>query len=267
VGPLARSARDAAIMLNAMAGYDRRDSASSRRPLVDYVPDEDCSIRGLRIGFAENFYFEGLDPAVDSSVRGAIARAASLGGVVKPIRLPDIAALNAAGRVILMAEAAAAMTPHLERRGLFGADVLALLDQGRLVPATSYINAQRVRRAMQREFAKVWAEVDCLMVPTTPITAPRIGEKTVRIDGADEDVRLAASRLARGMNAVGLPALSMPCGLSSGNLPIGLQITGPAFDEALILRVGAALEDSGVGIPHAAPMPQAPSGARIAADR
>ncbi|MGD0499194.1 MAG: amidase [Bryobacteraceae bacterium] len=250
VGPLARSARDAAIALNAIAGYDRRDPACSRWPLVDFVPDEGCSIRGLRIGFPENFYFERLEPAVDSSVRGAMARAASLGAAVKPVRVPDVAALNAASRVIIWAEAAAVMTPHLERRDLFGADVLALLDQGRLVPATSYINAQRFRRAMRSEFAKLWAEIDCLIVPTAPITAPRIGETTVRIDGAEEDIRLAASRLTRGINALGLPALSMPCGLSPGGLPIGLQIVGPAFDEALILRVGAALEDSGVGIPH-----------------
>ena len=147
------------------------------------------------------------------------------------------------------ASAASAMTPHLNRRELFGADVLALLDQGRLVPATDYINAQRLRRAMRREFQKLWDQVDCLVFPTTPHTAPRIGETTLRFDGRDEDARLAATRLVRGINVLGLPALSMPCGLSSSGMPIGLQIVGPAFDEALILRVGAALEDDGVGIP------------------
>jgi aspartyl-tRNA(Asn)/glutamyl-tRNA(Gln) amidotransferase subunit A len=186
---------------------------------------------------------------VELCVRGSIARAASLGAEVKPVVVPDIAALNAVGRVILLAEASAAMEPYRERRKSFGPDVLALLDQGRLVPATDYINAQRLRRAMRREFQKLWSEVDCLVVPTTPHTAPRIGETTVRFDGRDEDARLAATRLVRGINVLGLPALSMPCGLSSGGLPIGLQIVGPAFQEALILRIGAALEDDGVGIP------------------
>jgi Asp-tRNA(Asn)/Glu-tRNA(Gln) amidotransferase A subunit family amidase len=91
--------------------------------------------------------------------------------------------------------------------------------------------------------------VDCLFTPATPNTAPRIGDTTVRLGGRDEDVRLATTRLVRGINALGLPALSMPCGLSANRLPVGLQIVGPAFEEALILRVGAALEDDGVLIP------------------
>jgi aspartyl-tRNA(Asn)/glutamyl-tRNA(Gln) amidotransferase subunit A len=248
MGPLARSVRDAAVALNAIAGYDRRDPACSRHPVVDYVPDEGCSVRGIRIGFAASF-FERLNGDVELCVRGAIARAASLGAEVKPVAVPDVAALNAVGRVILMAEASAAMEPYRERRESIGRDVLALLDQGRLVPATDYINAQRLRRALRREFQKLWSEVDCLVFPTTPHTAPRIGETTLRFDGRDEDARLAATRLVRGINVLGLPALSMPCGLSSSGLPIGLQIVGPAFDEALILRIGAALEDDGVGIP------------------
>lgn len=249
VGPLTRSVRDAAILLNAIAGYDRRDETSSRRPVVDYVPDDGCSIRGLRIGFPENFFFERLDGDVESSVRGSVARAGSLGAVVKSVRVPDMAALNAVARVILLAEASAMMEPCLEPRQSFGPDVLALLDQGRLLPATDYVNAQRLRRKIRREFEKVWTEVDCLFLPTTPGTAPEIGARTVRLGGCEEDVRLAATRLVRGINALGYPALSMPCGLSASALPIGLQIVGPAFEEALILRIGAALEDGGVGIP------------------
>ncbi len=249
MGPLSRSVRDAAIVLNAIAGHDPRDEASSRRPVVDYVPEEGCSIRGLRVGFPESFFFERLDPDVESAVRGAIARAASLGADVRPVRVPDVAALNAVGRVILLAEASAVLEPYLENRGLFGADVLALLDQGRLVAATDYINAQRLRKKMRMEFQKVWKEVDCLICAATPNTAPRIGETTVRLGGREEDVRLATTRLVRGINVLGYPALSIPCGLSGGGLPIGLQIVGPAFDEATVLRIGAALEDGGVGIP------------------
>jgi aspartyl-tRNA(Asn)/glutamyl-tRNA(Gln) amidotransferase subunit A len=249
VGPLTRSVRDAALILNAIAGYDRADATSSRHPVVDFVPDEDCSIRGLRIGFPETFFFERLNPDVESAVRGAIARAESLGAEVKPVKVPGMEAMNAAGRVILLCEASALLEPHLGNRSRFGPDVLALLDQGRLLPATDYIHAQRLRKQMQREFARVWSAVDCLITPTTPNTAPRIGQSTVKLGGREEDVRLATTRLVRAMNLLGLPALSMPCGLSADGLPMGLQIVGPAFHEALILRVGAALEDGGVGIP------------------
>jgi aspartyl-tRNA(Asn)/glutamyl-tRNA(Gln) amidotransferase subunit A len=169
--------------------------------------------------------------------------------VVKPVRLPDIAALNAVARVVLLSEASAVAEPYPEDRSLYGADVRALLDQGRLVPATDYINAQRLRRKMRTEFNQVWDEVDCLMTPATPNPAPRVGDTTVRLGGREEDVRLASTRLVRGVNALGLPALSLPCGLSAAGLPVGLQIIGAAFEEAMLLRIGAALEDGGVGIP------------------
>jgi len=249
MGPLTRSVRDAALVLNAIAGYDRRDPASSRHPVVDFIPEEGCSLRGVRVGFPENFFFDRLDPDVESSVRGAIARAESLGAEVKRVVVPDMDALNAVGRVILLAEASAVYEPYLADRSRFGADVLDLLDQGRLVPATDYINAQRLRRQMLRQFVKLWSSIDCLLCPTTPNTAPKIGATVVRLGGHDENVRLATTRLVRGINVLGLPALSIPCGLSADGLPIGLQIIGPAFEEALILRVGAALEEGGVGIP------------------
>jgi aspartyl-tRNA(Asn)/glutamyl-tRNA(Gln) amidotransferase subunit A len=237
------------VVFDAIAGYDRRDAASSRHPVVETVPEVGCSIRGVRIGFAENFFFERLDADVESSVRGAFARAESLGAVLVPVRLPDMEAVTAVGRVILLCEASAMMEPHLNNRGQFGADVLALLDQGRLLAATDYIQAQRLRRKMQREFAAVWREVDCLIAPATPTAAPRVGENTVRLGGREEDLRILTTRLVRGFNVLGLPSLGMPCGLSAAGLPVGLQIVGPAMEEALILRVGAAMEDGGVGIP------------------
>jgi len=249
IGPLARTVRDTAVTLNVIAGRDPRDATTSRRPPIDFVPDDGCSIRGVRIGFPSEFYFDDLDPDVESSVRGAIARANSIGAVVKAVHLPDIETINTVARIILLAEASAMAAPHWAKRDQFGPDVLALLDQGRLLPAVDYVNAQRLRRSLRREFDQIWRDVDCLITPTTPATAPKVGDATVRLGGRDVDVRLAATRLVRAINALGLPALSIPCGLSSTGLPIGMQIVGPAFDEALILRVGAALEDNGVGVP------------------
>ena len=249
MGPLTRAVRDAAAVLNAIAGYDPRDDSSSRRPVENYVPEPEPSIRGLRVGLAENFYYERLDPDVDAAVRGAFAAAESLGAQVVPLRVPDIAAINAVARVILLAEASALMEPHLEQRDQFGADVLALLDQGRLLPATDYVNAQCLRRQMQREFNGLWSRVDCLFTPTIPITAPRIGETGTAIGGESEDVRLATTRLVRAINVLGLPAISIPCGSDRRGLSIGLQIIGKPFAEALILRVAQAL------LPGEAPVP------------
>ncbi len=244
LGPLARTVRDTALALNAIAGEDPRDESSSAVPVDDYLPGPDCSIAGLRVGCPENFFFDALDPEVEESVRRAVALAGELGAAVVPIRVPDVAAVNAIGRLILLAEAAAVMEPYLSDRSRFGADVLALLDQGRLIPATDYVQAQRLRRLAQREFASLWEKVDCLMMPATAMPAPKIGAMTVPLGGGEEDVRIAATRLVRSMNVLGLPALSLPCGMSRSGLPIGLQIAGPPFREKRILRVAAALEDA-----------------------
>jgi aspartyl-tRNA(Asn)/glutamyl-tRNA(Gln) amidotransferase subunit A len=241
-GPLASSACDAGIVLNAIAGYDPRDPASSRRPVEDYVPPGGCRIEGLRIGLPENFYFDRTTAEARDAVERAADLAAELGARVVAVRVPDMAAVNTVGRVLLLAEASAALTPYLADRSRFGPDVLALIDQGRLIPATDYVNAQRLRRRMQDEFRPLWREVDFLFTPATPMSAPNIGQTSVEISGVAEDVRLAATRLVRGMDVLGLPAVSVPCGLDRNGLPLGLQIVAPEFGEAGLLRVAAALE-------------------------
>jgi aspartyl-tRNA(Asn)/glutamyl-tRNA(Gln) amidotransferase subunit A len=244
MGTLTRSVRDAALSLDALAGFDSRDDTSSRHAVDSYLPDKHPSIRDVRIGVPENFYFDLVDPAVVKAVQHMVETAQSLGAQVISLHVPDIPALNAVGRVILLCEASALMQPYLHRRQDFGADVLALLDQGRLLPATDYVNAQRLRRVMKQEFQNIWKQVDCLFVPTTPTSAPKIGQATMKFGEKEEDARLASTRLVRGINVLGLPALSLPCGRDDLGLPIGLQIIGPPFRESLILRVGAALEDS-----------------------
>ena len=243
MGPLTLSVRDAALTLQALAGFDARDETSSRRPVGSYVPEVSCGIPNLRIGWPENFYFDRVDPALTAGMENMAAAAKRAGAQITPVRVPDIAAFNAVARLILMCEASALMEPFLDRRSLIGPDVLALFDQGRLIPATDYINAQRLRRVMQREFRALWETVDCLITPTSPIGAPKIGEATVTIGGQTEDARLASTRLVRAINLLGLPALSLPCGLDQNGMPLSAQIIGKPFDEATILRVGAAIED------------------------
>ncbi len=242
MGPLTMTVRDTAVTMDAIAGQDPRDPNTSARPVESYVPSEDPSLAGVRIGWPVNFYFDSLDVEVRKSVRNARTIAESLGATVIDIRVPDIAALNTISRVILMSEASAVLERYLGDRSKFGADVLALLDQGRLLPATSYVNAQRARRVMQAEFRQLFESVDCLFTPASPIPAPRIDQNTVLVDGVEEDVRLAATRFVRGINALGLPALSLPCGSSATGLPIGIQIVGRGFAEKFLLQVGAALE-------------------------
>lgn len=228
MGPLTATVRDCALAMNAMT--DRADYTA-------YGPD----LKGVRIGWPVNFYFD----SVDTRVAGAIARARNAardaGAVIHEVSVPEIADLNTVARVILLSEASALMQKHLRRREDFGSDVLALLEQGLLLPAVDYVNAQRARRAFVLAFKALFGKIDCLFTPTTPITAPPIGATTVSINGAEEDVRLASTRLVRGINAIGYPAISVPCGEADG-LPIGLQIVGRPFEETLLLGAAAVIE-------------------------
>jgi aspartyl-tRNA(Asn)/glutamyl-tRNA(Gln) amidotransferase subunit A len=236
VGPMTRTVRDAAIAFHAMA---HRNGQSAD----EYVPPAHVDIRGLRVGVPRNFFFDRLDPQVERAVRKAIDTAAALGAVIHEVHVPDMGAVNTVGRVLLLAEAVSVLRPHLDRRADFGTDVLALPDQGRLISAADYLDAQRLRRIACQEFSGLWRDVDCVLTPCTPTVAPRIGQTTVQVGAVEEDVRLATTRFMRSINILGIPALAMPAGFSDDGLPIGLQLLGPPQKEAIVLRVGAALED------------------------
>jgi len=238
MGPLARTAQDTGIVLHAIAGFDSRDDTSSRQPLAEYGAPAPHAFQGRRVGVPDNFYNERLVPEVSRAFQAALKAAESAGARLVPIRVPNPAEINAVSRMILLAEASALMEPYLHRRSDFGADVLALLDQGRLLPATDYVNAQRLRRLFQKEWARLWNDVDCIFTPTAPITAPEIGAASVDIDGAPEDVRLASTRYVRAINVLGLPAISVP--LQGEGLPVGLQVIGKPFAEAEIIGFAAA---------------------------
>ena len=233
LGPLTRTVRDTAIAFQAMA-----DEPSG------YVPPANPDLTGLRIGWPTNFFMERVEPEIDAAVRAAFQNAADRGARVVEIEVPDMEVLRAAAATCLLVEAAAALRPYLDRRGDFGADVLSLLDQGKVIPGIDYIEAQRTRRRIGREFARLFQQVDCIFTPATPITAPKIGETKIEIRGVSEEVRSAATRFTRVMNALGLPAISIPCGFSRGGLPIGLQIIGAAKQEDLLLHAAAAMEDA-----------------------
>ncbi len=229
IGPLARTVSDTGIAFEAML-----DNPAQLRPAPS-------SYQSIRIGMPENFYFTHVAGDVRDSIHHAAATAERLGARIVPIKVPDIEALNDVGRIILLAEASAVYQQYFSRREDFGADVLALLDQGRLVPAIDYVNAQRLRKILVAEYRTLFSKIDCLFTPATPTTAPLIGQKQVELDGETMDTRLATTRFVRGINVLGFPALSMPSGKSAG-LPIGLQIIGRPFEERTMLALGEALE-------------------------
>jgi aspartyl-tRNA(Asn)/glutamyl-tRNA(Gln) amidotransferase subunit A len=233
MGPMTKTVRDAAVAFHAMSGQ-----------AAGYVPPKNVDIRGLRVGLPVNYYFDQLDIEVAQSVRTAVQSAAALGARIIDVKVPDIDALNIVGRMLLLAEASSVHQPHLNRRADIGADVLTLLDQGRLIRGCDYVDAQRLRRIYAREFSKLWSQVDCIFTPATPTPAPKIGQTTMEVGGKSEDVRLATTRLMRAINVLGIPALSIPSGFTKSGLPIGLQILGAPRAEDILLRVGAAIEDA-----------------------
>lgn len=244
-GPLTRTCHDAVETLNAISGYDPRDPSVSTRPSENIRLEDPLYVKDLRIGVPENFFFDRTEPGVEKAVRQALAKIEKLGATIVPVKLPDIAAINTAGRIILLAEASAWLEPyHLSRRGDISPEVLALLDQGRMVSGTQYVNAQRARRVLTREFARVWKKVGLIFTPTIPMGAPKIGPSTVTLGGVEEDTRMATTRFVRAFNVLGVPTLSVPCGMTDENLPVGVQIIGPPFGERKVLTAGAALESA-----------------------
>jgi len=243
VGPLARSVNDAALVLEVIAGHDPRDPYSARRTAALRLPVDCFGFEGLRLGVPRDYFWERLEPAVASALEEALEVARAEGATLVEVDWPDARDLTEAGRLILLAEAASVFEPYIDQKELFGKDVWLLLQQGRLLPATAYLQAQRFRAAAIQHWKKVWQQVDVVVTPTTPVTAPRIGQQTVLwTDGTEEDVRLAATRLVRAFNALGVPALSIPCGQDPQGLPIGMQLVGSWFAEDRLLAVGRCFE-------------------------
>lgn len=221
IGPITSTAEDAALAFAAMA--------------LDSAPLPSAGWKALRIGIPANFFFDRVDPAVAAAVQESARRAASHGATLEEIPLPGFDALAVTGRIVQLAEAAAVLERYAHRREGFGPDVLSLLDQGRLIPATEYLNAQRVRQQVIQQLRSIWDRVNLLLAPATPMPAPPIGEMLVRFADGTEDVRIAGTRLTRPLNVTGWPAISLPCGRTHSGLPIGLQlIAAPHRDEFLL---------------------------------
>jgi aspartyl-tRNA(Asn)/glutamyl-tRNA(Gln) amidotransferase subunit A len=239
VGPMTRTVEDAALLMEVIAGYDPQDPSSVDRPVAKYRDALRGDVRGLRLGLPRNYFFDEADPEVVAAVRRAASLLEAEGAHVTEIDVPGVERTFAVGLPVLVAEAAAYHEKYLqERPGDYGEDALALLRGGQAQTAVDYIKAQRARIEFRQGFEALFTRIDILLTPTTPITAPTIEQCRT------EPPTFALIRCTSPFNLAGLPALSVPCGLSEAGLPIGLQIAGRRFDEATVLRVGAAYEQA-----------------------
>jgi aspartyl-tRNA(Asn)/glutamyl-tRNA(Gln) amidotransferase subunit A len=238
VGPLARSAEEAAQALAALSGRDETDESSSSRPVPNYGTEIKQPIRDVRIGLPRRWFYEALDPQVAAAIEAAAQQLTELGCRTVEVELPHMKAVLGAHRAIIFSEAGSYYWPFLQDRPeRFGREILPLLQAGLFLPAVDYLHAQRVRRVIRRAWAEVFRTVDCLLTPTTPMTATRFGQQTADLPGGAKPLVRAYLDLTLPFNLSGHPALSAPCGFSRENLPIGMQIVGRPFDEALILRL------------------------------
>jgi aspartyl-tRNA(Asn)/glutamyl-tRNA(Gln) amidotransferase subunit A len=265
VGPFANSVGDVATVLEVIAGHDPRDATSAHLEPPE-ARAAGGGAQGLRIGVPKEYFAAGLDPEIAGSVRGALAHAEGLGATVEEVSLPHTEYAIPTYYILATAEASsnlarydgvryghrAASADSLQalygrtRSAGFGAEVKRRIMLGTYVLSSGYYDAfylkgQKVRTLIRRDFDAAFAKVDLLVTPTTPTPAFRIGEKT------DDPLAMYLSDVYTvTVNLAGLPGLSLPCGVTGAGLPIGLQIVGRRFDEATVLRLGAALE-AGLG--------------------
>lgn len=245
VGPLARTVRDVAILLDAIDGEDPRDRTTVRQTVRDYTSKIEAGVSGLRLGVLSPQVSELIDSEVRAAVDQACATLEGEGASLGEVKLPDLTQARTVMWAIAGPEAAEYHRPYLSGRAEeYHPIVRTLLEIGQFIPATEYVHAQRVRQRMIEEVRSAFADIDALVLPAVPVPAYRIGQQTVHIDGHEEDVLAVVTRYTALFNLTGQPALVVPCGFSSTGLPIGLQITGKAFDEATVLRVGRAYERS-----------------------
>jgi len=266
IGPITRDVVDCALVMNVISGHDPRDSTSSRARVPDYVKDIDRGVKGMRFGVPREYFGEGVDRGVREVVREAIGVLESLGASAEECSLPATEYALPAYYIIAPAEASSNLARYdgvrygyrsprgdglsdmyvRTRREGFGAEVKRRIMLGTFALSTGYyeayyLKAQKVRTLVKRDFERAFEKYDVLLAPTSPTVAFKIGEH------AEDPLSMyMADELTIPANLAGIPALSVPCGLHDG-LPVGLQVLGPPFEEARILRVARAYEQASGG--------------------
>ncbi len=264
VGPFAKTVRDAAILLGAIAGVDPRDSTCSARPVPDYERALTGDVTGMRIGVPKEFFVEGMEREVEDATRAALKQFEAMGARTVEISLPHTEYAIGCYYLIATAEASANLARYdgiryglraeaatlgelysLTRAHGFGAEVKRRIMLGTFALSSGYydayyLKAQKVRTLIRRDFERAFEQCDLIVTPTAPTTAFKLGEKT-----ADPIQMYLSDIFTISVNLAGLPGLVVPCGYDNLNMPIGLQILGPHFGEEAMLRAGDAYERSG----------------------
>jgi aspartyl-tRNA(Asn)/glutamyl-tRNA(Gln) amidotransferase subunit A len=241
VGPMARTVRDCALLLQVLAGYDGRDPGCVRQTVPDLLAELANDIRGCRIGVARDYFFEDCGPDVVVAVEESLQVLHDLGASVEDIALPDMSAALAAGALIIAVEAASYHAADLrERPQGFSKELQAALELGGYYSGVQYVQAQRLRRKLSTQLHQAMQGFDALAMPTSPVPATEIG------NDPPGHARLR-SRNTLPFNFISLPAISVPCGFTKGGLPIGLQLVGQPFAEARVLQLAYAYEQANIG--------------------
>jgi aspartyl-tRNA(Asn)/glutamyl-tRNA(Gln) amidotransferase subunit A len=256
--------RDAAIVLRAIAGRDPMDATSAEVPVPDYVAEMEKPVRELKLGVAKEYFGEGLDSEVRKSVEAAIQRLAGSGCEIVPVSLPHTEYAIPTYYIVATAEASSNLArfdgvrygyrardartlSEMYRRSRdhgFGAEVKRRIMLGTYALSAGYydayyLKAQRVRTLLVRDFEEAFKKVDAILTPTSPTAAFKLGEKV------DDPLSMyLADIFTVTADLAGIPGISVPCGETKENLPVGLQILGKHFDEATILRVAHAYEQA-----------------------
>ena len=264
IGPFTKNVSDCALLLKVMAGHDPRDNTSSRRAVPDYAAALTRKVEGMRLGVPKEYFVEGMDPEIEKAVRTAIAGFEKLGGKIVEVSLPNTEYAVAVYYIIATAEASANLARfdgvRYGRRAAgaedvidlygrtreegFGAEVKRRIILGTYVLSSGYHDAyynraQKVRQLLKRDFEAAFAQCDAILTPTSPTAAFKVGERT------DDPLQMyLADIFTIAVNLAGICGLSLPCGFTSNNLPIGLQILGPMWGEETILRAAHAYEQA-----------------------
>jgi aspartyl-tRNA(Asn)/glutamyl-tRNA(Gln) amidotransferase subunit A len=248
---MCRTVEDTALMLDVVAGYLEGDPSSIDEPVPGYAAAIGSKVEGLRVGVPTDYFFDRLEAGVEKSVREAISHLESLGMELVEVKMPHVHLAGGAFFAIVVAETAALHDDWLYARADdLGADVRVWAELGNFLLAKDYVRGQQIRHLVIEDWQRVFEQVDVVAIPSTTATAKEPVDHPIYIEveypnGEKEDVLYAYGRCMMPVSIAGLPALVVPTGLSyEDDLPVGMQIVAPPFDEATALAVGHAYESS-----------------------
>ncbi|MGD0570925.1 MAG: amidase [Candidatus Sulfotelmatobacter sp.] len=242
VGPMAATVGDAAAVLQAIAGYDALDVSSANVPLSDYVSGLGDEVKHLRVGILRAYFYDDLNAEVAAAVEQALAVISALVADVREIQLAEMRIEVPMDRTVQAAEAFAFHAADIARTPeLYQPETLRRIRSGENISAPEYIQRRRELEEARRRAQEIFAGIDLLVTPTTPLPAPTIADLK-KDPEALRPAELILLRNTRPFNVWGLPAVSVPCGFTKGGLPIGLQVVGPHWREDLVLRLAHGYE-------------------------